>query len=107
MYQGTTPTLPIRIKGKDITSAKIYFTLKDTKDFINTHITGDGSFNVAFDGDDTIGEIKLTQEETLKIESGSVKIQCRYIFSDGTAGATRIAKLRVEDILLKEVISYE
>lgn len=106
MYRGSTPTLPIRIIGKDLTEAKLFLTIQD-KSGKNTTITSDSErFTVEFDGQDTVGEVELTQTETLAIEAGNAYSQIRFIFSNGKAGVTVKKPLCVNDVLLKDVISY-
>lgn len=107
MYQGSTPTLPIRIPGKDLTNAKLFLTIKDGRNgTIQTFVSGDGRFSVSFDGTDTVGELTLTQQETLAINGGKAEIQVRFIFENGKAGVTKKVLLTVNDVLLKDVISY-
>lgn len=105
MYQGTTPTIPLQFKGVDLSATKIYLTFEDDrtkKQF--TFISGD-DFTVEYDGTDTVGIIRLTQEQTLAFSPGSCDVQARFIFPDGSAGATGVSKVFVSPVILKGVIS--
>ena len=106
MYQGTTPVIPVRIKGVDLTEAKIYLTFRnknESGDF--TFVSGE-DFAVEFDGEDTVGEIALTQERTLSMAYGPHEVQARFVFEDGTSGATKRATTFVNNVILKDVIRY-
>ena len=108
MYQGSTPTLPIRIPGKNLTEAKLFLTIKDSRNGNLQTITSDSeNLSVSFDGNDTVGEVTLTQEQTLAISAGSASIQLRFVFPNGKAGVTQKKMLCVNDVLLKDVISYD
>ena len=107
MYQGTTPIIPLRFKGVDLTEAKIYLTLYDEKKKENTTYESGTDFTVTFDGQDSVGTISLTQEQTLAMSAGAHIAQARWIYPDGTSGATVKKKVYVNDVLLKGVISYD
>ena len=109
MYRGTTPTLPIRIPGWDLTQARLFLTIQDGKDEKKqiTLVSGE-DFTVTYDSEKeaTVGDVKLTQEQTLMLSEGSCKSQIRFTFADGSTGCTQIRSLSVNDVLLKDVISY-
>lgn len=107
MYQGTTPTIPLKFKSVDLSSAKIYLTIEDKhKTNQITFISGD-DFTVEYDGTDTVGTLRLTQEQTLKLTPGNCNVQARFVFPDGTSGATSEAGIFVNSVILKGVIKYE
>lgn len=110
MYRGTTPTLPIRIPGADLTQARLFLTIQDGKDEKKqiTLVSGE-DFTVTYDSEKaaTVGDITLTQEQTLMLSEGSCKSQIRFTFADGSTGCTQIRSLSVNDVLLKGVISYD
>ena len=110
MYRGTTPTLPIRIPGSDLTQARLFLTIQDGKDEQKqiTLRSGD-DFNVTWDSEEkaTVGDVTLTQEQTMMLSEGSCKAQIRFVFADGEAGTTQTRTLSVNDVLLKELISYD
>ena len=109
MYRGTTPTLPIRIPGSDLTQARLFLTIQDGKDEKKqiTLVSGE-DFTVTYDSEKeaTVGDVTLTQEQTLMLSEGSCKSQIRFTFADGSTGCTQIRSLSVNDVLLKDVISY-
>ena len=109
MYRGTTPTLPIRIPGSDLTQARLFLTIQDGKDERRqiTLVSGE-DFTVTYDSEKeaTVGDVTLTQEQTLMLSEGRCKSQIRFTFADGSTGCTQIRSLSVNDVLLKDVISY-
>jgi hypothetical protein len=107
MYQGTTPTIPIRFKNVNITAAKIYLSIfDDQKKELYNFVSGTDFFPTA-SGRDTYAELTLTQEQTLALGTGTVSIQGRWILPDGSAGATRKTSIPVNSILMKGVIEYD
>ena len=109
MYRGTTPTLPIRIPGTDLTQARLFLTIQDGKDE-RKQITLRSGEDFTVEWDDTlkatVGDVTLTQEQTLMLNEGGCKSQIRFVFADGAAGCTQIRSLSMNDVLLKGVISY-
>lgn len=106
MYRGTTPTIPIRIKGVDLTDAKLFFTIQ-SKGGKQWTFTTPEDFTVEFDGEDTVGEITLSQKQTFNFNAATHEAQIRWVTPDGFADATVKRPITVEDVLLKEVIQYE
>lgn len=109
MYRGTTPTLPIRIPGYDLTEAKLFLTFQDGRASKTMTVTTPDDFTVSYDSEAkaTVGEITLSQEQTLMLNAGSCTAQIRFVFPDGSAGATVKRSITVSDVILKDVISYE
>ena len=109
MYRGTTPVLPIRIIGEDLTDAKLFFSIQDNRKGQVTTLTTPDDFTVTYDSekDMTVGSIPLTQEQTLSLSAGVCEAQIRFIFPDGAAGATVKRQLGIQDVILKGVITYE
>lgn len=110
MYRGTTPTLPIRIAGADLTQAKLFLTIQDGKDAGKQEtLTTPEDFTVTYDAEAgaTVGEVTLTQEQTLALSAGTCVAQIRFVFADGQAGCTLKRTLSVDDVLLKDVIGYD
>ena len=109
MYRGTTPTLPIRIPGTDLTQARLFLTIQDGKDE-RKQITLRSGEDFTVEWNDTAnatdGQVKLTQEQTMMLTEGDCKCQIRFVFADGSAGATQIRSVGIADVLLKELISY-
>ena len=106
MYRGTTPTIPIRIKGIDLTETKLFLTFENPSGKQLT-LEAPRDFTVEKDGEDTIGYVELTQEQTLQLSAANHLVQIRWVDANGTAGATKIRQICVKDVLLKGVISYE
>ena len=109
MYRGTTPTLPIRIPGHDLTQAKLFLTFQDGRDSKTMTITTPDDFTVTYDAENqaTVGNVTLTQEQTLMLNAGSCTAQIRFVFPDGSAGATVKRTITVSDVILKGVIEYD
>lgn len=106
MYRGTTPTIPIRIKNVNLTEAHLFLTFESrTHNQITLECPGD--FTVEMDGTDTVGEVTLTQKQTLSLSATPHEVQIRWITSEGVAGATVKQTVNVNDVLLKGVINYE
>lgn len=109
MYRGTTPTLPVQIRGVDLTDAKLFLSIRDGRKGQTTTLTTPDDFTVSYDSEKemTVGEIALTQEQTLALSAGACEAQIRFVFPDGQAGATVIRQLGIQDVILKGVISYD
>ena len=94
IVRGTTP--PIRFTFKEVKPSEMteaYLTIRQRSKEIER------GMDDATILEDAI-EWVLTQEETLSLEENRpVKIQCRYKFSDGSAGASRIYEEPVYDVL--------
>ncbi len=98
MKRGTTPTIVVTVTGCDLGMfEKVYFTflqngnsiIKKTEDLV---IEGNSV------------TIKLTQEETLSLQTGDVQLQMRAATAEGTAVASGIQSIPVERILQEGVI---
>ena len=111
MYQGTTPTIPFNVLGRDLTEATVFVTIKDYKRC--NEITKSGSELIVTYNDEVEGEeyslvlCPLTQDETLRLSQGEAVCQIRFIDSQGQAYATKKATINVSDVLYKEVIEHE
>lgn len=108
MYQGTTPALMFQIDGYDLRDKTVYLTFHVGR---NQLLTKTGTDLIIVYDDSTeasqIGCI-LTQEETLAMsELTNVVVQARFIDKNGTAWASTKAKINVDSVLLKDVITYE
>lgn len=109
MYRGTTPTLPIRIIGADIHLARVFLTIEDNRTGQQITLKAPDDFTVSWDGvnNATIGDVTLTQEQTMSLKAGSCRAQVRWVFPDGSAGATKTRAITIEDVILKDVIVYD
>lgn len=106
MYRGTTPTLPVRIKGVDLTNTKIFLTFSSKMGKLLT-LEYPGDFTVELDNGDTVCNVTFTQEQTLWFKPEAYFVQARWIDSNNIAGATKTKQLCIRDVLLKDVIYYD
>ena len=98
-HRGTTPTNTFNV-NVDLREATIFVSYYQR-----------GRVVVEKTGDDlTVTENQivttLTQEETLKLRTGPVRIQIRYVMEDGTADASNIIETTSEEILKDGEITY-
>ncbi len=109
MRRGKTPAKSLTMEGIDLTGYSFEVALKQgnlliTKpdEVCDLTVTEDEGVPTS------VIDFSLDQEETLKLRASDVvQIQVRYISSDGAAGATSIARERVDDILRDGVIVYD
>ena len=106
MYQGTTPALTFQIAGFDATGMTPFVSFKRGADVLTK--TGN-DVTIVYDNVNSISVIvvQMTQEETLSMRQGTAVVQMRFIDSNGNAYATTKANLGVQDVIYKEVISYD
>lgn len=94
---GTTPTIKYRFNTIDVESiTTAYMTIKK-----------DGAVIVKRSDptvDENILSWTLTQEETLAIGTGVVKIMCNWLLADGTRGASHESEIRMKGNHIAEVI---
>lgn len=109
MFRGSTPTLPIEIIGADLSRAKLFLTIMSTRDGKKFTLKTPDDFTVTYNSakNRTEGEVTLTQEQTLSLKEGTCKAQIRYIFQDGSADATLQTTIDINDVLMRDVITYE
>lgn len=104
MRRGTTPTLTITVTGLVVTDLK---TIKVTFKQGNIELTK-STDEVVVDGENNAISVYLTQEDTLKFNSGNVSVQIRGILEDGvTAIASVIKSFSMDKILLDGVIEAD
>ena len=106
MYQGSTPSIPIRFEGVNLTEAKVYITVYDEMKKKQYDFESGKDFIVSIAGDDSVTDLSMSQEQTLALGTGLCSIQGRWVFSDGVAGTTQRASIQVQPAIKKEVISY-
>lgn len=103
MIKYTTPTITLRIKGKDITGADVYVSIEQGA----TKLTKKNDFNVTSDGTNTTIELVLTQQESALFNySHGVEIQVNWIDDEEVRGATTIKRVAVMRNLLDKEINY-
>lgn len=107
MYKGTTPTIPIRFENVNLVEAKVVITLYDEQKKTGIDFVSGRDFLVSQDGYDSTTSIALTQEQTLAFGTGLIAIQARFIYPDGSVGATQRESVQMQDVLNKEVLRYD
>lgn len=95
MRRGTTPTISLTVNA-NIVDWTMYVTFANGGNIVTFE---DDRLVKILNGEQTIIEFTLTQEETLAFAVGSVEVQIRAI-KDGVAMATNIDKLDVNRIIL-------
>ena len=104
MRRGTTPTLTITVTGMDVTDLK---TIKVTFKQGNIELTK-ATDDVTIDAENNAILVPLTQEDTLKFDSGAVNVQIRGLLADNvTAIASGIKSFSMDKILLDGVIEAD
>lgn len=98
----TTPPIGLLVKGFDITQKDVYVTVEQGD--VEITLTGAQLTMIATEAGDTQITFALSQEEagSLNIKAPA-ELQVNWM-DDGTRKATQIAKVRVFDNLLDEVI---
>lgn len=100
MRRGTTPYITIQT-DQDLTGyAYIVVTVEDRA---GTEVDVDNrGGNMQVDSGSVT--IKLTQEQTISLQKGGVKLQIRAVDTDGNAIASNIMQANLEDVLKDGVI---
>lgn len=102
MRRGTTTTHVINT-GIDLTSARVFITYVQGA---TKRLDIDNSDSRVTVSSENI-TIELTQEDTLAFVAGvPTQVQVRYIFSDGTAGASNPMTFNVDNVLKDGAIAY-
>jgi len=107
MYRGTTPTIPIRVKGVDLTGVHAFLTFENPRTKEQLTLESPRDFTFYIDGEDSISTITLTQEQTLSLNASAHDVQIRWINESGSASTTKVQKINVNNVLLEGVIHYE
>ena len=104
MYNWTTPTIPIRIRGGAILAPNVRVLLtfaqgnhKLTVEPVNLTPTEDG----------VTCEVTLSQLECGGFHRGSAKVQCNVVDSNDFRTASNYAPIYLAANLLPEVVNYE
>ena len=109
MYQYTTPSIELLVKGVDISAHHIFATVEQ-KDASLTRDGDDLTVEVipTDDGANTKISFELTQTESAKFNFNSwAEVQVNWITAAGKRKATEIKKIPVMKNLLNEVVSYD
>lgn len=107
MYRGTTPTIEYTLDTDvDLTMiTEVYFTVAQTQ-VSSISVTKYFSENeVIVDAEEKTITTMLTQEDTLKFNSGFVSVQLRVLLSNDKCYVTDITTVPMEKILKGGVIN--
>ena len=95
IIRGTTP--PVRFTFSNVNPLEItaaFLTIRQANVVIEKELSSASSVT------DSMIEWQLSQEETLALEAGRLaQVQCRYRFSGGAVGASRIYEENVYAVL--------
>lgn len=100
MYRGTTPQLEVIVTGVDFTEvAELWLTIgQNGRPIVNKDLED------LMIEDNTI-YVTFTQEDTLALRAcSSTYLQLRVLMNDGTAIATPVKKLNVNEIIKDGII---
>ncbi len=94
MYRGTTPTISLTVTGlSDLNLHSAYLTIRQGRFSLEKTLP-----DMTIDGDTLT--TSLSQAETLSFKAGiNVQIQLRCLTQSGTAYATKIVTIPVNEIL--------
>ena len=106
MYRGTTPTIPIRVKGVDLTGVHAFLTFENPHNKKQLTLESPRDFTFYLSGEYSVAEVTFTQEQTLSLCASVHDVQIRWINESGEASATKKQKINVDNILLEGVINY-
>ena len=102
MIRGTTPDYILTV-DRDLTGMTVFVTISQAG--VKVTLTNEDMTIVG--GETSTIALRLTQQQTLGLRSGTASVQVRFIDAAGTAWATDIKTLNVSPVLLERVISYE
>ena len=104
MKQGTTPTILLTVKNRDLSNKSVYVTFRyNGKQFTKTN----DDMNITYVNPNTILAVMLSQKETLAFAPGTISVDVRWVDENGNAEGTNLATLQVTESLLKMVITYD
>lgn len=102
--RGTTPDYVLLIPDRDLTTKTVYVTFMQGWHQI-TKCTGD--IGISYDGNNSLIEVSLSQEETLSFKVGAVSVQVKFIGEDGYVEGTEKKNIAMSPTLLERVITYD
>lgn len=104
MIKYTTPTLTLRIKNYIFPdNCQVFVTFKQNQQNVTKE-----NLTVTIDGQDTLIEVSLAQEDTKNFKVNTpVQVQVNWITSEGNRNATTIAQISALENLLDRVIEDE
>ena len=103
MIQYTTPALPLKVRGVDLTPYEVYVTIEQSRREIELR-----DVEVTYDAveDATTILVSLTQEQTGSLRKGKAKVQVNWIGAGDHRDATTQKEVCVLDNLMKRVVPY-
>lgn len=105
VYRGTNPYIVLKIKTKnnfDLNFDDIEKLLVTFKAKMGSEEVTKGKSEVTLDNENKKIYVPLTQEDTLKFQTGVVDIQVRFLLDNGSAIATTIVQNYPIKRILKE-----
>lgn len=106
MRRGTTPYITIKVKGTEFKNSKVRVVIKQDE-LVICKSAGDLQIKPEPETNSARVVFRLSQEETLQFKPGKANVQIMWIRLDGNVFASKIATLRVSEILGREVLRYE
>lgn len=103
MFRGTTPTIRWYITTEEIDFDKIERVWMTFKDCCGRQINFTEE-DIVLNGEERYVQFTFSQEETLKLKAGYLRVQLRMLLSDGQALASAINEIKVENILKGGII---
>lgn len=97
MRRYTTPTHTLTVEGVDLTNASIWVTYEGADG--NTFTVTD--MDVTLEGDNTVLEVTLTEEQTASLATGNARVQVNWT-NGGRRAATVIRTVKVTENLLEK-----
>lgn len=97
MIKWTTPTLTLKVKGEDLSSADVWVTVKQGDYAITAYTSAE------YDGADSNISVTFSQEETGNLVRGTADVQVNFKFGD-SRGATQVKQIQVYPNLINEVL---
>lgn len=104
MHQGTTHILTLEVEDVDLTGKTVQVSLRTVTGKLIEKTNPD-----LYIGSITNGSaiaITLSQEETLALPHGPIRIQVRWIDENGNAGVSDVGYVDVQGILTDNMITY-
>lgn len=103
MIKGTTPTLLVKLTGRDITEATDW--LVTLKSGIRKVVKAKSECTASVEDGSTMIQVPLTQRETLTLKAGTVEIQLNWLNADGSREASTKGTLELEGNLHEGVMA--
>lgn len=103
MIRYTTPTFDAYVRGRNLSGARVQFTIRQNCREVTKDTDTSDDIEVTYDGTDTHVAVFLTQEETSRFKEGFAKVQVNWEV-DGARLATYAKEVAVSEQLLQVVV---